>query len=421
MKIGIIGGGVSGLSLAYFLGLKNIDFTLFEKENILGGNAHTRKFILNGKEKWVDLAVNDFNAQMYSNLIKLMNDTESESGQVKVNTTFFSESNFLHKESDIKESNLLEEIGRFKIEAVEVLFSENYRWYSVEKYFEEKGYSKTFLTQYLYPRIQGLFFYATEGLGSIPVYFVMNFYSLQCGFQYNEPPQSIRLNFKSGSNTWIQNLKKKIDSNKIVTGVLPKIIKTKKGFVIEYSGKEISVEKIVFSCHADDILKHYSNIPDIKQKEILSSFKYNKMISVAHNDLNYLPINKDNISAYNCLVRKELYKDGIDYTITYNCNEHQNIDEDKESKNSDNDVFFVTVNPTREINEKYILNDIYGEPIIKEFYRNICDFSALRAQEQLKFHQGISNIYFTGGYSNGIGLHENCLQQSLKISELICP
>ena len=61
MKIAIIGGGVSGLSLAHFLHSKNIDFILFERERRLGGNAHTRRVIHNNKKKWVDLAVNDFN------------------------------------------------------------------------------------------------------------------------------------------------------------------------------------------------------------------------------------------------------------------------------------------------------------------------------------------------------------------------
>ena len=32
MKTAIIGGGVSGLSLAYFLQSKNMDFVLFERE-----------------------------------------------------------------------------------------------------------------------------------------------------------------------------------------------------------------------------------------------------------------------------------------------------------------------------------------------------------------------------------------------------
>jgi predicted NAD/FAD-binding protein len=55
----------------------------------------------------------------------------------------------------------------------------------------------------------------------------------------------------------------------------------------------------------------------------------------------------------------------------------------------------------------------------KEFSRNVCDFELLRAQKRLKFHQGEDNIYFVGGYTNGIGLHENCLNQSLKIAEAI--
>ena len=192
MKIAIIGGGVSGLSLAYFLESKNIDFVLFERENRLGGNAHTRKVVHNNKEKCVDMAVNDFNPRTYKRLSTLLEKTNSSTGQVKMNTTFFSPDSFLFKESELKDTELVENISRFKNEAVEVLYNKTFKWYSVKEYFEEKGYSLKFLTQYLYPRIQGLFFYPPEGF---------NAYWLQVEDRY------IRNQWFNGSadseNTWI--------------------------------------------------------------------------------------------------------------------------------------------------------------------------------------------------------------------------
>ncbi len=72
MKTVIIGGGVSGLSMAYFLQQKKSDYILFEKQPIVGGNAHTRIFMLNNKERHVDMAVNDFNPKTYKILGTIM-------------------------------------------------------------------------------------------------------------------------------------------------------------------------------------------------------------------------------------------------------------------------------------------------------------------------------------------------------------
>ncbi len=419
MKIAVIGGGVSGLSVAYFLQSKNIDFVLFEKEKRLGGNAHTRKVIHNNKERFVDMAVNDFNPKTYKTLISLLKKTNSSTGQVKVNTTFFSSKSFLFKESDLNDTELVENIRRFKHEAVEVLFNKSFSWYSVKEYFEEKGYSSNFLTKYLYPRIQGLFFYPPEGLENLPVSFVMNFYALQCGFKYNENPSSSRFNFKNGASSWIENLAKSIPSENIIKSESPKIVKSEKGYKIYYSNGAVFVDKLIFACHADDLCHQYAEILSEKQYRILSKIKYAKMQAIAHCDINYLPVNKRDFSAYNCLVKDYSEDKNTNYTITYNCNEHQNLSNGGVNSDGDNDYFFVTVNPIRAIEEQFILKDTDGFPLVKEFSRNICDFDLLKSQKQLKFQQGKNNIYFVGGYTNGIGLHENCLYQSAKIAKTI--
>jgi len=418
MKIAIIGGGVSGLSLAYYLESKKIDFVLFEKEKNLGGNAYTRKAIHNGKVKYVDMAVNDFNPHTYVRLMHLLEKTGSLTGRVNVDTTFYSSGRFLFRESDLQNTALGAEIRRFKYEAVEVLRDRKYYRYSVIDYFEEKGYSDEFLNQYLYPRIQGLFFYPPGGMSALPVRFLMNFYALQGGFKYRSEPAATRFNFKGGAGAWIANLARQIPAEKIITGEIPKIERTANGFRVKNARNEVMADKLAFACHADDLCKSYGDILTPEQLAILSRIKYAKMISVAHCDTSYLPVSKSDFSAYNCHV-KDPADPGNEYTITYNCNEHQNPTYGGKNSSCDCDYFFVTVNPQKKIGDKYILRDKHGEPLVKEFRRNICDFDLLRAQRELLLQQGIDGIYFTGGYTNGIGLHENCLQQSFEIAEVL--
>lgn len=83
-RVAIIGGGVSGLSLAYYLqklGSKEaqqIDVTLFERKTTLGGNADTVWVDLGNRRqpgkpdspyrRWADLGVNDVNLATYHRL-----------------------------------------------------------------------------------------------------------------------------------------------------------------------------------------------------------------------------------------------------------------------------------------------------------------------------------------------------------------
>ncbi len=419
MKIAIIGGGVSGLSLAHDLHLKKIDFRLFEKENSLGGNVHTRKTIHNSKEKYVDLGVNDFNPLTYSRLSKLMIKTRSLSGRVKMNTTFFTSDNYLFNEKNPNDPELAENIKRFRLEAAEVLVNKQYEHYSVEHYFKEKGYAERFLTQYLYPRIQGLFFYPPEGILALPITFVMQFYALQCGFEFQKTPVNIRSNFKGGASTWINNLVKTIPPYKIFKGNSPSITKTKAGYTLCSSGVKFEADIVVFACHADDLYTQYKDILSKKQGEILSTISYANMISVAHCDESYLPVSSHQYSAYNCFVKNTAGSGHTDYTITYNCNAHQNLENNEDEMPSGDDFFFVTVNPIKPIEEHFILKDEQGKNLIKKFRRNICDFKLLDAQAKLKLEQGKNRLYFVGGYTQGIGLHENCLRQSAFIANRI--
>jgi predicted NAD/FAD-binding protein len=232
-------------------------------------------------------------------------------------------------------------------------------------------------------------------------------------------PSETRFNFKNGVSTWIGNLVKTLPAQNIIQSETPKIARTENGFAIRYAEEVLLVDKVVFACHADDLCQHYADVLSEQQHRILSTVKYANMLSIAHCDIKYLPVDSTDFSAYNCLVKDASDDKNTDYTITYNCNEHQNLSNGGNNFEGAADYFFVTVNPTQKIDDQYILRDTDGHPLIKEFSRNVCDFDLLQAQEQLKGEQGKNSVYFVGGYTNGIGLHENCLVQSAGIAKKI--
>ncbi|MEG4534184.1 NAD(P)-binding protein [Microcoleus sp. D2_18a_D3] len=77
MKIALVGAGVSGLSLAYYLhkySKGNIEIVVYEQADRVGGNALTQELALSRLDRpntWVDMGVNDFNINTYNAMLDL--------------------------------------------------------------------------------------------------------------------------------------------------------------------------------------------------------------------------------------------------------------------------------------------------------------------------------------------------------------
>ena len=70
MKIAVVGSGISGLTLAHYLGKKH-QITLFEKDNRVGGHTHTHSLTIDNKKINVDSGFIVFNKKNISQLFKI--------------------------------------------------------------------------------------------------------------------------------------------------------------------------------------------------------------------------------------------------------------------------------------------------------------------------------------------------------------
>jgi len=75
MKIAVVGSGISGLTLAHYLGKKH-QITLFEKDNRVGGHTHTHSLTIDNKKINVDSGFIVFNKKTYPNFLKLINELD---------------------------------------------------------------------------------------------------------------------------------------------------------------------------------------------------------------------------------------------------------------------------------------------------------------------------------------------------------
>src|SRR5258707_12412965 len=71
MRIGILGAGVAGLTAAWLLSDEH-EVTVFEKQDRLGGHAHTIEVELAGERVAVDAGAEFFSAAMFPTFLRLL-------------------------------------------------------------------------------------------------------------------------------------------------------------------------------------------------------------------------------------------------------------------------------------------------------------------------------------------------------------
>ncbi len=251
MKIAIIGAGVSGLSLAYYLrkfSKQEIEITIYEKNDRVGGNALTQELNLKSLKRpdtWVDLGVNDFNINTYSAMLSLWHEIQLPQDQYV--GTLENETSFFYYNASSKDSCGFKISNNGYIEALNIqtetvnkikqgfINFEQFlkEWYTnkdkdpsaftitvkqfIEKYFKDK--SDPFVNMALLPRINAMYFSYEESpvkqspVLDMPMWLVSHYYVLQEGLALDpnrKGKDKERKFFKQGSQKWLEFLAQKL-------------------------------------------------------------------------------------------------------------------------------------------------------------------------------------------------------------------
>jgi uncharacterized protein len=425
VKIAIVGAGLSGLATAYHLSKYGLEVTVFEKSSRIGGNVNTVPVKIGDCLRWVDLGVNDFNAATYTNLVQMLDLLKVPYAPLE-DTASFSTPDGLYtytldgKHDTHMPEQLYLEYERFKATAYQDISDPTYYSYSIAKYLQEKGYSPEFGRYNLYPRINGMYFVNDTSPEVMPFRGVMNYYSLQEGFGSQSSPQ--RCYFTQGSSSWIEALKDKILALGTKLRLNTSVSVRSKGDVVLVDtpdGSEV-YDAVVMACHANTTLKLIQEGITQDMVNVLSAFEYTNSVAVAHTFSPLLPLNKSAWRTYNIRIHDDAAVHLRPYSISYVCNRHQNDAENPIYKGSDNPDFFVSLNPSIPIPPQHILKTPAGKKAISYFAHNVLSNFTLIAQENLRdLVQGQNNIFFTGGWTMGAGLHEECLLSAMSVSERI--
>lgn len=451
MKVAIIGAGISGLLTAYILKNKKPEtsITLFERRSQVGGNiqtvkCNTRHSNHGSNQRWADLGVNDFNISTYKNIATLLDELKVSYKPLENSAAFSTLDGSVSyvidpdyktgcRSSTTMPAEVQKGFDNFGYQAPLDCQDPKFAEFSVAQYIEYRNqhnpnhdpdfYPTAFVDYNLYPRINGMYFVNDTAPSTMSFIAIMNHYCLQEGFG-GDPPQ--RVYIEGGCKTWMNALHNALlcQGTSIVCNASVQVLGGTSGVKILMNHKKFEdFDAVIMACSASAALKLIQQGITNDMVQVLSQFNNSNSVAVAHTDASLLPPNKDHWRTYNLLIHRNSVQ-LRPYTISYVCNRHQNDANNPLYRNISDPEFFVTVNPAIPIPEQYVLKQPDGKPAKTYFQHNNFNVNTLKAQKLLwgkhrKGVQGQNNIYFTGGWTWGTGLHEDCFNSAEQIVDLL--
>jgi predicted NAD/FAD-binding protein len=163
-KVAVIGSGISGLSISYFLS-KNYEVDLYESADYIGGHTNTVDVDEDGKKIPIDTGFIVFNHQTYPNLLKLFHHLDVPTKKSNMSFSVQNEKTglefcgsglnglFAQRKNLLSLSYIrfLLEIDRFNKESIKILEDPKYKSYTLGQYMKEENFNERMLSDYLVP------------------------------------------------------------------------------------------------------------------------------------------------------------------------------------------------------------------------------------------------------------------------------
>jgi uncharacterized protein len=410
MKIGVIGGGISGMSAAWLLAPHH-QVSLFEKETMLGGHAHTASIRFSDVVIPVDTAFVVLNSENYTNLVSLFKalgvETESTSMSISVSLDngAFEWSNEVPFGIFADPANMfrpafwkfLREIGRFNA----ISLAELERGIPAEEAFgdflERNAFSADLCSKYLFPITGAIWSTGILGIKSAPTKSVLGFLNNHGILSPGAKVPFLWRTVRNGSRTYVKKLESDLRSHGArinLNASVERIERTSAGIDIRAGGKVERFDKLILATHADTALSLLSGATP-EEKEVLSKFQYERNDVFLHGDSAFMPRSKRAWASWNYLGQTTGDDGSEKASLTYYMNRLQHIDPQY--------PLFVTLNPSatpRSVYEKYV------------YYHPTYTPTTIRAQEKLSSLQNKNNTLFCGSYF-GHGFHEDGITSAI--------
>lgn len=408
IKIGIIGGGASGLTSAWLLE-KDYDVYLFEERNVLGGHARTVEVSIADKLIPIDAGFEFFSDTMFVHFDALLKYLNVPLAKHPLTYTFHrtDKNDFLslppfHNGDVYWKSLTPVNISRM----LQFLYFINRGNKIVEKEdlditlaeFADSLYlTQSFKDDFLYPLLvagwgQNISDFKNSSAYDILYWSVKNNFSAMHSLEWTEVVGGVKVYINALADQLTQT---KINLSSKVVSLVRK--QDKYDLILE-NGEKSEFDYIIFSTSAGitaDILTNIKETEYIRSK--LSEIEYFKTIIAVHSDISFMPKDK----AYWSLANVRYNGDYSMLTIY------------KQWKSPEVPIFrsWVTY-------DKQLPNNLYA---VEEYMHGKISPKTFTLKHELERVQGNNNIWYAGVHTCGVDSHDTAILSAIKIAQKLAP
>ncbi|MBR9650008.1 NAD(P)/FAD-dependent oxidoreductase [Thalassovita aquimarina] len=407
-KIAIVGGGISGLSAAYYLAPHH-DVTVFEAAPKLGGHARTVMAGKNGDQP-VDTGFIVFNYVTYPYLTRLFRDLDVP--VIKSEMSFGASINNGRLEYGLsnlgaitaQKGNLLRpqfykmiaDIMRFG-KSAEAAAKDDDK--TIGELVDELRLGDWFRNNYLMPMCGAIWSTPVGEVDQFPARSLVQFFrnhALLAGAGRHQ-----WWTVKGGSIEYVRRLETALIARGCTIRTGTPVHHAQRGaFAVSIKageGPSETFDELILACHSDQALAILGADATAAESEALGSIRYQPNKAVLHCDPSQMPKRRSCWSSW--AYRSQ---DGA-IGVTYWMNKLQSIPE--------SDPLFVTLNPSSEIRQEAIYDAV-------EFAHPVFDKAALKAQRDIRQMQGQNRTWFAGAW-NRHGFHEDGIASAMRIVRML--
>jgi len=407
-RIAVIGSGIAGLSAAWLLSQRH-QVTLYEKEDWVGGHAHTVDVETARGPVAVDTGFIVYNQANYPNFTALLDHLKVASTETHMSFAASVDDGAFEYSSDLRGLvgpnmarprywQMLADIVRFYTHAESLLDSPEIADVTLGEFLDRHGYSEHLVELHVLPMCAAIWSSSAAAIRGFPMQAFVRFFASHQLFTLGR--RALWRTVKGGSRSYVNALLGDFGS---VVRRAPgaRSISRQGGLVTveDSQGKRDVFTDVVMASHADQSLALLDDA-DALERQVLGAFRYTSNRAVLHDDATLMPRRKHVWASWNYIGGKgEAGEDAL--CVSYWMNRLQNLDR--------RHPLILTLNPTREPRSSAVLQSYdYDHPLF--------DQAALSAQQQLWQLQGRRGTWFCGSYF-GYGFHEDALQSGLAVAE----
>ena len=355
-RVAVIGSGISGLTAAYRL-QEDVDITVYEKDDWVGGHTHTVDVNLDGRTYAIDTGFIVFNEWTYPRFLNLLGELGLTHQDTDMSFSVMSETTGIeyagtnlstlfaqrHRLLSLRYHRFLLDIVKFNKTAISDLANDRIiSSITLQNYLKKLSLSDLFYSHYLLPMAAAIWSSDLKDVSQMPALFFIRFFKNHGLLSVKDQPQWYTL--PGGSRSYIAPLTASF-AEKIYLNTLVKSVRnTPQGVEITAKdGREV-YDAVVLASHSDQTLALLDD-SETALKALLRGIPYIDNEVVLHTDRSQMPKNHRAWASWNYHIQAD--PDGVGAVVTYDMNRLQNLEGPHQ--------FFVTLNNTRHIKPESIL------------------------------------------------------------------